>query len=298
MKDELVVLDGSTFFVSNSAGDMDGGEGEGFFFADTRHLSTWRVLVDGSPIRVLTSRALEYYAARVVGTLSEARVGLNPPITVRRDRIVADGVHEDIVVENHGLDRRPLRIELCFGADFADLFEVKGGGAAHKRGRVRAEASSNGVVLWYERDGFRRGTRIRCDRPCTMEADRLVIEVDLAHGERWDTCLDIHCIVGDEEHAPRAGHGGIGKLHPQMPLSLDEWLATAPALDTDWDELRHAYRQSLVDLAALRFRPRDAEWSLPAAGLPWFMALFGRDSLITAYQALPFQWRLARTALE
>ncbi|MEJ7697186.1 MAG: hypothetical protein WKF78_11345 [Candidatus Limnocylindrales bacterium] len=65
------------------------------------------------------------------------------------------------------------------------------------------------------------------------------------------------------------------------------------------DQIRHTYRRSLVDLAALRFRPLpDLGWSPPAAGLPWFMALFGRDSLITAYMALPFQPHLAATTLE
>ncbi len=84
-----------------------------------------------------------------------------------------------------------------------------------------------------------------------------------------------------------------------MPLSLDEWLGDAPRLQTGHDVLPHTYRQSLIDLAALRFRPSGTvSWSLPAAGLPWFMALFGRDSLITSYQALPFQPRLALTTLE
>jgi glycogen debranching enzyme len=84
-----------------------------------------------------------------------------------------------------------------------------------------------------------------------------------------------------------------------MPLTLEQWLEEAPRLETDFDPLRHTYRRSLLDLAALRFRPlKGVAWSLPAAGLPWFMALFGRDSLITAYEALPFQPRLAGTTLE
>ena len=84
-----------------------------------------------------------------------------------------------------------------------------------------------------------------------------------------------------------------------MPLSFDDWLRTAPRLETDWDGLRHTYQRSLVDLAALRFRPlENLTWSLPAGGLPWFMALFGRDSIIAAYQLLPFQPRLAQTTLE
>jgi glycogen debranching enzyme len=84
-----------------------------------------------------------------------------------------------------------------------------------------------------------------------------------------------------------------------MPFSLAEWIRDAPVLETEFDKLNHAYRQSLVNLAALRFRPRnELEFSLPAAGLPWFMALFGRDSLITAYQSLPFHATLAKSTLQ
>ena len=68
--------------------------------------------------------------------------------------------------------------------------------------------------------------------------------------------------------------------------------------ESDWDPLRTTYRRSLVDLAALRFSPPIAGGrSLPAAGLPWFMAMFGRDSILTSLQALPFAPELAATTL-
>src|SRR5207253_3277325 len=99
--------------------------------------------------------------------------------------------------------------------------------------------------------------------------------------------------------SPSARRAGLGNPKPDMPTSFEQWMAQAPALITDNDVLLHTYGRSLVDLAALRFRPlKTLSYSLPAAGLPWFMALFGRDSLITAYQALPFQPHLARTTLE
>jgi glycogen debranching enzyme len=84
-----------------------------------------------------------------------------------------------------------------------------------------------------------------------------------------------------------------------MAQSLDQWRTYAPRLACDWDDLRHTYRRSVDDLAALRFYPDTVPGaaSLPAAGLPWFMALFGRDSLITSYQALPFFPELAATTL-
>lgn len=297
MPDDLVVLDGSTFFVSAPSGDVEGAEAEGFFHADVRHLSAWRLLLDGAPIRVLTSRSHRYYSASIFGTLASARVGENPPVSVQRDRIVADGVHEDIVVENHSERERTVALELRFGADFADIFEIKD--RTPKRGSTWAEVDTSEVTLRYRRDGFRRGTRISFSEPCELRGDVARFELVLGPREVWRTHVDISCLVDDEERRPRHDCESPGDLQPQMPLTLEEWLAEAPRLEADLDPLRHTYRRSLLDLAALRFRPlTHVAWSLPAAGLPWFMALFGRDSLITAYEALPFQPRLAATTLE
>jgi glycogen debranching enzyme len=101
--------------------------------------------------------------------------------------------------------------------------------------------------------------------------------------------------------------GPFGELMPliQMDRSTPElmddvmrWIENAPSLDSDDDDLRHTYRRSLIDLAALRFSPAIAgEHSVPAAGLPWFMSLFGRDSIITSLQALPFVPDLAATTI-
>jgi glycogen debranching enzyme len=83
-----------------------------------------------------------------------------------------------------------------------------------------------------------------------------------------------------------------------MGSSLEEWIGSAPRLVSSWPSLPRTYRRSLEDLAALRFFPAMApEQAMPAAGLPWFMTVFGRDSLITSLQALPFVPELARTSL-
>jgi glycogen debranching enzyme len=86
----------------------------------------------------------------------------------------------------------------------------------------------------------------------------------------------------------------------KMPMSLDDWLGETPQLVTEHDALSHTYRQSNLDLAALRVRPDNVtiNWAMPGGGLPWFMTVFGRDSLIAAYQALPFHSDLAESALE
>ena len=84
----------------------------------------------------------------------------------------------------------------------------------------------------------------------------------------------------------------------RMQQNLKRWIDAAPRLECDIEPLKATYRRSLVDLAALRFSPLIAGGhSLPAAGLPWFMTMFGRDSILTSLQVLPFAPELAATTL-
>jgi glycogen debranching enzyme len=79
---------------------------------------------------------------------------------------------------------------------------------------------------------------------------------------------------------------------------LEHVLGDAPQLRSDSLDLVQTYHRSLIDLSALRYFPVLSTGSLPAAGLPWFMAVFGRDSVLTSYQALPFEPELAATTLK
>jgi glycogen debranching enzyme len=85
-----------------------------------------------------------------------------------------------------------------------------------------------------------------------------------------------------------------------MPMSLQEWLEEAPDLTAENAALQRTYRQSILDLAALRVRPDDVtiKSAMPGGGLPWFMTVFGRDSIWAAYEALPFHAELAQATME
>ena len=295
----LVVLDGSTFVVSDAAGDSDAvAEPSGFFFRDVRHLSRWRLTINGVEPRVLTSQAVHYYAGRVFAALPGTR-DADAEVTVQRDRLVADGVHEDIFVTNCGQRPIDVQIELAFATDFADIFEL-GGMAASADRAVSVVVQGKQVVLTYEDGQVRRGTRLSFStQPDDLNGERARFSFTLAPRQEQVVCVDVLWEVDGIEYGPRTGHGGFGQLEPQMEESLEEWMSDAPAIDTKVDDLRHSYHRSQLDLAALRFRPLAAvHCSLPAAGLPWYMALFGRDSLITAYEALPFYPQLATGALE
>ena len=263
MTSDLVVLDGSTFFVSDEAGDVRDGGPTGFFFQDVRHLSRWALSVNGAPMRVLTSRVVDYYSGRVFGTLPTARLGHNPPISLQRDRIVGGGVHGDLWIRNHSEVTQELILELEVDSDFADIFELKLPDRL-RVGSTTVESGDGALTIWHERHGVRRGTRVVWHAPGRFTNGAIQFEITLAPRGEWEACLDISCIVDGQEYGPREGHGGFGKLEPQMPRTLQAWLADAPTLETDSDLVQHTYRRSLVDLAALRFRPSaDLTWSLP-----------------------------------
>ncbi|MDQ3670997.1 MAG: amylo-alpha-1,6-glucosidase, partial [Actinomycetota bacterium] len=291
----LTVLDGSTFFVSDPSGDVVAERADGFFHEDMRHLSTWRLLVDGESPRTLSSEVVDYYSARVVGGVSED--GDDVTIAVKRERFLAGGVHEDVILENLTGEPRQVELVLEFASDFGDILECHQ--TPKKRGRTTRHARDQEVTLRYKRGDFVRETVLRFGEKCTVERDRATFDVELAAREVWKTCVDLVPVVDGEERPSRHRCGAFGKPEPNMQLSLDEWMKAAPELDSECEGLRETYECSLLDLAALRFRALDdPSSSLPAGGLPWFMALFGRDSLIMAYQLLPFQAQVAKTTLE
>ena len=289
----LLLLDGCTFFLSQENGDVEANQPEGFFFNDVRHLSQWQLLVDGERLKPLTSRAVDYFSGRVVA----APEGKDPPLTVERDRFVTEGAHEDIVVSNHSSEERLLELELCFEADFADVLEAQHPGAYGSQTKIDVRARS--VTLSFEQDGFRRATRLSFNRKGELKEDRAIFEVTIPPQTKWKLCVDLTPIEGARPRPPLLQCDSFGAPEPAMPLTLQEWLDKAPELDAN-DDLQHVYDRSLVDLASLRIRPREEHlgWAMPAGGVPWFLAVFGRDSLVAAYQTLPFQPSLARATLE
>src|SRR3989442_7242946 len=194
MAGNLTVLDGNTFFVSDAAGDVEPGQDvNGFFHADMRQLSTWRLLVNGRPLHVLTSRTVDYYSASVFTTLASVSVGENPPISIRRDRFVARGVHEDLIVQNHSDHPQTVTIDVEYGSDFADLFEVKD--RVPKRGQLRTELGPGRVTLTYTRGAYRRDTVIEFSEAFSVELEGARVELHLEPRGSCLTCIDLGPVV-------------------------------------------------------------------------------------------------------
>jgi glycogen debranching enzyme len=298
---EVKILDGNTFVVSDGRGDIEASRTDptGLFSFDTRFLSKWVLTINGDRLAALSADDLQYFESRFFLVPGAGTVYVDAKLSVIRHRSVSQGFREQLTILNH--DDEPLAavIRLAADCDFADLFEVKD--ALEKKGSYRRRVDDGKLVLGYERDMFKRSTVISSSEPARLDDDGLTFEVEIAGHGTWSTEIDVSTQLGTEEgDTEQATTLAWRARRPRgdMDDSLARWLDAAPRLESDWEPLRTTYRRSLVDLAALRFSPISAgRNSLPAAGLPWFMTLFGRDSIFTSLQALPFAPALAATTL-
>jgi glycogen debranching enzyme len=296
MSDVVKILDGNTFVVSDGQGDIEASPTDptGLFSYDTRFISKWVLTIDGQRLNALSVDDLHYWETRFFLVPGTGTVYVDAKVSVIRQRSVGGGFHEDITILNHDVLPLDLTVRIDAGADFADLFEVKD--ALAKQGSYSARVESGRLVLGYERETFRRETVITSSTPAKLDKQGLTFKLRIEpHGE-WSTALDV--VAGGLSLGARKQGAQTRRARPDMQKNLDRWIAAAPRIESDSDALRATYRRCLVDLAALRFSPPVAGGkSLPAAGLPWFMTIFGRDSILTSLQALPFTSELAQATL-
>ncbi len=296
----ISILEGNTFVVSDRSGNFDADPSlpSGLFHEDTRFLSKWVLSLNGKPLTTLGVDNVRYFMNRFFLVPDTGTIYVDSDLSVIRERRVGAGFHEDVTVLNHR--REPIEIELAFavGADFADLFEVKD--ALAKKGTRYNRLEDGHLILGYRRERFVRETVISASNGATMTEDSIHFRVRLAPHGRWTACVEV--VAATDVLGKRSQHTKYGHQHTEGTpggVRLEEWMQAAPRLVSSWPSLARTYERSLIDLASLRYFPKllpgDA---LPAAGLPWFMALFGRDSILTSFQTLPFTPRLAAVTLQ
>jgi glycogen debranching enzyme len=291
----IAILEGNTFVVSDRRGDIEGSptDTQGLFADDTRFLSRWVLTVDGRRPTVLSTDDVEYFEAQFFLAPSSGTVYVDAVLSLMRKRTVDRGFFETLTVSNHSNKPMELELRIEADADFADLFEVKD--ALKKKGRTYRKVVEDRLVLGYVRETFVRETWIVAPN-AKIDEQGITFRLQLPpHGE-WSTKVEVRVVSSSE--AVRRGltdpMAGREERQTRIASALDE----APQVRTDWLGLVQTYGRSVVDLAALRYFPLLLPGgSMPAAGLPWFMSVFGRDSILTSLQALPFSPELAATTL-
>jgi glycogen debranching enzyme len=289
----LAINHGYGVLITEQDGQIPWPTDKGFYHSDTRIISSWYIFADGVPFDLLNSGNIAYYATRIflINRAIQTEAGNIPPGTVELSisRSIGGGIHEDLDLVNRGLGRVKFNLEIALRSDFADLFEVKSG-AIVRRGRITTGWSdrTQRVSTSYCNDGFIREliSRIKNAGSRAVYANgRISFNVELEAGETWHACI-LHD-VGDGETVDRAPKGCIFEAGVEgRRRRLGAWQAAALKVQTSNEEFYRFYRQSLEDMAALRL-PIEGTGHLefvPAGGVPWFVALFGRDSLIVSLQ--------------
>ncbi|MBE0446666.1 MAG: amylo-alpha-1,6-glucosidase [Actinobacteria bacterium] len=289
----VTISEGTSFIISNEVGDISPGKEAGLYSQDTRFLNRYEMFINAVKPIVLTGRQVDYYSAVHYLTNPEMDDILPDSISISRKRFVGDGLHEDFDIINHGLSPVRMELHLEFDTDFADIFEVKAGRPPTKVAPEFFVDEENRIISFkHQSEDFYRETRVVFgELPKFDKSKRAVsFNIKLEPGRRWHTCIDFLTLAAPEVIRPKYTCASFGMVSGYKPGYQADWIRKSAKLFTDYDALQHAYGQSLLDMVALRLKePEFAKIGIVlAAGIPWYVACFGRDSLITAYQTLPF----------
>jgi glycogen debranching enzyme len=304
----ITILEGSTFCICDELGDVGGWPTSGFFTEDTRFLSILQLRINARRPLLLSSGKVDYFSA--------AFYLRNPPfegldqdeVSIIRERFIGEAMQDRLLVQNQGMRSVAFDLSLEIASDFADIFAVKDydfalGDPEHAEPlpalvEPRFDEANNQFLLADE-TGVAAQTQVILSRAGQVEGARVTYRIELAPRERWDLRLDIVPSLEGEQVMPRLAERRFGDEIGRVRESLAAWHLRVPQLRASWDDLAHAFGRSVSDLASLRMRGSDhGLGKLPAAGMPWFMTVFGRDTIITCLQTLLFGPELAVTALE
>ncbi|MHB1488209.1 MAG: amylo-alpha-1,6-glucosidase [Acidimicrobiales bacterium] len=313
--DEVVVCDPDARISSTKE--------QGYFAHDTRFVSGYRLKLGGLAPILLNSSAVEASSSRFEFTNPELATSSDPlprnSLQLRLDRTIEHGVHEDYELTNYAGRPVDIDLEVSIESDFADLFDVK----SHRllrRGLLQSKWEEKRAVLVtrYRNGDFERAIELRVERngsPTEFANGGLLWRVCLQPGETWHTCLlwaldtgmGSFRKPGDECHA-------LGGHDTEHLRARKQWMADAAHFETDDPEVTAIAARAVSDLSSLRIHLHDetaASWKqggsasdddaveawVPAAGVPWFVSLFGRDALVVSLQTLALTPRFALGAL-
>ncbi len=283
----ITLLDGSTFVRCDERGDLDGvAAASGFFAADTRFLSRSVLTIDGErgvPV------AFEQDAPHV-GVFD---LDWSSGLAARRELFVGQGLEEVTTVWNRSDHEVEAVLELELASDFADIFAVKrmedlDAPFISDVTPSRPEHWTDASTIEFEDEGFPARTLVHlAPAPDHTEGGVAQYRLRLATGARWQLRVGAQWLLdGMPELDAGAFESRLRADRRERDATLAAWWRSVPTLQVPAGvSLERTWAQSLADLAALRLRWAGSEM-VPAAGLPWFMTLFGRDTLITSLQEL------------
>ncbi|ROT33202.1 amylo-alpha-1,6-glucosidase [Micromonospora sp. HM5-17] len=290
----VTLVDGSTFCLSDGAGDVIPGTAQGLFVRDARVLSRWELRLDGHRPQPLTVRAPDAYAARFVLRRPPLPGLADSTLLLVRERLVGEGLRETIMVRNLGAEATTCVLTLFAEADFADLFTVKEGRGTGGGAEI--------VVTGHEMQLTSRGDAGRRLR-ITASADPLVTpgclswRIVISAKGQWSTEVVMEPMAAGRWIAP-GFRRGEHLDSSAAARKLRAWRQASTGVEVTDPALAAVLERTEIDLGALQIPDPHTGRPFVAAGAPWFMTLFGRDSLLTAWMVLPLDLTLAIGTLQ
>jgi glycogen debranching enzyme len=307
----ITISQGRTFMVTDERGEVNSHSDSGVYAIDTRFISSYHLSINREPWVLVNSSQLSFYSARFY--LTNPKINTEDgdfeanTIGLTIERSVEKGIHEDFYIVNYTGKKIHFTMQLELHADFADIFEVKSKRLI-QRGRLHTEWGRQKRTLRtsYDYKDFHRAVTYavtNTEVPVGYANGRIFFEIELEPGQEWHACGDL--ILEHGQHIRKHLTGHRTPEQQEEPMNeLDElqvrWLSSSPKLLTLNDHVYRMYRQAIEDMGALRIYDLDVsdeEW-VPAAGVPWFVTLFGRDSLIVSLQNMSVSTGFARGALK
>ncbi|HLG07109.1 MAG TPA: glycogen debranching N-terminal domain-containing protein [Gaiellaceae bacterium] len=299
----LTILEGSTFCICDDRGDI-AADTSGFFAHDTRFLSRFVLRIDGESPHLLSSGRVEHFAAAFYLRNGTASGLPRDALSIARERFVGTGMQERISVQNESMERLEFELTLELAADFADIISVKLhdfalGDPEHAQPlpppspAVLDEARRQ--VLIEDPAGDLR-TYAVVSRPGRFDGSAFAFGLVLEPHERWDVSVDVLPALDGDAELELGEH--LDEERETVGDVVAAWTLRVPRVRGGWESLRHAFDRSIADLAALRMRTGEYRRPLFAAGMPWFMTVFGRDTAITSLQTLLLGPEIAVGALD
>jgi glycogen debranching enzyme len=295
---DVILLEGSTFCISALSGDVHRDRPHGLFVADTRILSCWRLAIDGAPVQNLSTieEASEPYRATFVGRTPPRQWMADSTMMVLRERFVGDGMREDVILRNLGAEPVGVTLTLAVDTDFADLFAVKEGRVQPPHG-VAADIGTASMAFTLAGPDDTRSAQITTTGDAIVTPGRFTFRIVVPQRSQWSTCFAVEASIGGRRIQLR--HRCGEPIDASAPAQrLQAWRLSNPRIVTGDSAFDCSLEAGTRDLGSLQIEdPTQPGCPILAAGAPWFMALFGRDSLLTAWMALGLDSGLALNTL-
>jgi glycogen debranching enzyme len=287
--DEVICVRGDAFVVSGPDGDVGPGAAQGVYVRDTRFLDRLELRIDGAVPRHLAGRGVggsrAVFHAYVPRTADR---GVDPTLLVTRRRVVDGSLHEEVAIDNRTREPRTVWIELRCGSDFAYIFDVKHARQLAAAAPIEGEGGTLAFARVDQRTGEADRVVVRPSAGGEVVRDLVRWQVRLPAGGTAQVCLDVEVTDVYGTVGPRRGCEAFDDLSPAPEF------AGGPQLRCSDERVTRLVRRGLQDLTSLQVPdPQAPTDRFCAAGSPWYLTLFGRDALWTAFMALPYDLELA-----